>query len=62
MESIVARYPALRLFSLPTIADQERRHLELGVEGAPQLVDAAMEEIRLEVERRGIEWRWRPQD
>ncbi len=62
MESIVARYPALRLFSLPMIAEQGKRHLELGVEGAPQLVDAAMEEIRLEVERRGIEWCWRPQD
>lgn len=59
MEDIVARYPTLRLFSLPSIVDQERRHLELGVEGAPELVDQAMEEIRVEVEKRGIYWQWR---
>lgn len=59
MERIVAAYPSLRLFSLPSIQDQQRRHLELGVEGAPQLVDEAMEQIRIEVERRGIDWRWR---
>ena len=59
MESIVARYPTLRLFSLPSIVEQERRHLELGVEGAPELVDQAMEEIRIEVEKRGINWMWR---
>lgn len=59
MEDIVARYPALRLFSLPCMVDQERRHLELGVEGAPEQVDRAMAEIRAEVERRGIQWVWR---
>ena len=32
----------------------------LGVEGAPDLVDQAMEEIRIEVEKRGIAWVWRP--
>ncbi len=35
MERIVADYPALRLFSLPSLAGNERRHLELGVEGDP---------------------------
>ncbi len=60
MERIVAAYPALRLFSLPAIgADGQRRHLELGVEGNAELVDRAMEEIRREVERRGITWNWR---
>lgn len=59
MEAIVAAYPRLRLFSLPSIQGQERRHLELGVEGEPRLVDEAMEQIRSEVERRGIDWRWR---
>ena len=60
MERIVADYPALRLFSLPSIGeDGQRRHLELGVEGAEALVDRAMEEIRQEVERRGINWTWR---
>ncbi|MFC5302372.1 competence/damage-inducible protein A [Azospira restricta] len=59
MERIVADYPTLRLFSLPSIVGKERRHLELGVEGDPALVDRAMGEIRSEVERRGIRWAWR---
>jgi molybdopterin-biosynthesis enzyme MoeA-like protein len=60
MERIVADYPALRLFSLPSIGDDgQRRHLELGVEGDASLVDQALEEIRQEIERRGIAWRWR---
>ena len=60
MERIVADYPALRLFSLPSVGDDgQRRHLELGIEGDVALVDQAMEEIRQEVEKRGIAWRWR---
>ena len=60
MERIVAHYPTLRLFSLPSIGeDKQRRHLELGVEGDVSLVDQAMEEMRLEIERRGISWKWR---
>ena len=59
MERIVKDYPSLRLFSLPSLNGQERRHLELGVEGEPALVDQAMEEIRQEVEKRGITWVWR---
>ncbi|MGB9494956.1 MAG: molybdopterin-binding protein [Azonexus sp.] len=60
MDRIVRDYPTLRLFSLPSIANRERRHLELGVEGAPQLVDQAMGEICAEVDRRGLAWTWRP--
>ena len=60
MERIVADYPTLRLFSLPSIVGNERRHLELGVEGEPGLVDQALEEIRVEVEKRGITWVRRP--
>ena len=61
MERIVAEYPALRLFSLPSVGDDgQRRHLELGVEGEEAQVDRAMEAIRQEVERRGIRWHWRP--
>lgn len=60
MERIVADYPALRLFSLPSVGnDGQRRHLELGVEGEAGLVDLAMAEIRAEIERRDITWRWR---
>ena len=62
MEHIVAAYPDLRLFSLPSIGpDGQRRHLELGVEGAEARVDQALEEIRQEIERRGITWSWRDQ-
>jgi molybdopterin-biosynthesis enzyme MoeA-like protein len=62
MQHIAAAYPKLRLFSLPSLHGQERRHLELGVEGDPAEVDAAMAEIRREVEQRGIVWRWREQE
>ncbi len=60
MERIVRDYPSLRLFSLPSIANRERLHLELGVEGEPQLVDRAMSEICNEADRRGVTWTWRP--
>ena len=61
MERIVADFPSLRLFSLPSMSDEgQRRHLELGVEGEPTLVDQAMAAIREEVERRAIDWQWRP--
>ncbi|MCB1943062.1 MAG: competence/damage-inducible protein A [Candidatus Accumulibacter sp.] len=61
MEEVVADFPSLRLFSLPSMSDDgQRRHLELGVEGEQALVDQAMDRIRQEVERRGISWQWRP--
>ena len=40
---------------------RQRRHLELGVEGAPEQVEQAMVDIRREIEQRGITWRWRDQ-
>jgi molybdopterin-biosynthesis enzyme MoeA-like protein len=60
MERIVAEYPDLRLYSLPSM-DQDGRckHVELGVEGDEARVDQALEEIRREVERRDIAWTWR---
>ncbi|PKO94661.1 MAG: competence/damage-inducible protein A [Betaproteobacteria bacterium HGW-Betaproteobacteria-10] len=60
MERVVNDYPTLRLFSLPSLNGTERRHLELGVEGEPGLVEKALAEIRLEIEKRGITWAWRP--
>lgn len=60
MERIVKDYPTLRLFSLPSLVGKERKHLELGVEGEPALVEQAMAEIRAEIERRGINWVWWP--
>lgn len=60
MERIVKDYPTLRLFSLPSLNGTERKHLELGVEGEPALVEKAMAEILVEIERRSITWVWRP--
>lgn len=57
MERVVRDYPDLRLFSLPSMGeDGQRRHLEIGVEGAPARVDAAMAAIIAGVERRGVAW------
>lgn len=57
MERIVRDYPELRLFSLPSMGEGGvRRHLELGVEGAPARVASAMAAIVAEVGKRGLEW------
>lgn len=61
MERIVAQYPDLKLFSLPSLTDDGvRRHLELGVNGAAARVERAMAEIIAEVERRQLTWTYRP--
>jgi molybdopterin-biosynthesis enzyme MoeA-like protein len=60
MERIVAEYPDLRLYSLPSMdAEGRRKYIELGVEGDEARVDRALEDIRQEAERRGITWEWR---
>ena len=61
MERIVAQYPELKLFSLPSLTeDGVRRHLELGVTGAADRVEQALAEIIAEVERRQLTWTYRP--
>lgn len=61
MEQIVAAYPDLKLFSLPSMTEAGvRRHLELGVTGASDRVEQAMAEIIAEVERRQLTWTHRP--
>jgi len=42
MDENVARFPALKLFSLPTFLPDGGRRIELGVRGAPALVDEAL--------------------
>jgi molybdopterin-biosynthesis enzyme MoeA-like protein len=59
MEKIVEDYPDLRLFSLPSLNGQERRHLELGVEGDPARVEEAMGKILTTIKARDISWVWR---
>jgi len=47
MEEVNARYPGVKAFSLPSMGeDGSRRHIELGVRGAPADVGSAIEEIR----------------
>ena len=60
MNDIVARYPRLKLFSLPSVGeDGQRRHIELGVKGEAAEAERALAEICAEVERLGAEWKQR---
>jgi len=59
MNDTVARYPDLRLFSLPHIGDGDR-HIELGVRGDEPRVVEAMGELRAGVTRLGFPWVDRP--
>lgn len=55
MRRIEADYPGLVVFSLPSFGSEtQRRHVELGVRGAPAAVAAAMAEIEAEVARLGL--------
>ena len=47
MEELNARYAGLKAFSLPSMGpDASRRHIELGVRGAPAEVAPAMEDLK----------------
>jgi molybdopterin-biosynthesis enzyme MoeA-like protein len=56
MDENVARFPALRLFSLPSFLPGGGRRLELGVRGDPALVDAAFAHLAAGVEAAGFRW------
>jgi molybdopterin-biosynthesis enzyme MoeA-like protein len=57
MEAVEAKYRGLKVFSLPSIAESgRRRHIELGVRGAPDEVVAAMEELKRGVIEAGGTW------
>jgi molybdopterin-biosynthesis enzyme MoeA-like protein len=58
MERLEARYPDVRVFSLPTVGDENtRRHIELGVKGEPGQVASAWDELCRELEQIGAETR-----
>jgi molybdopterin-biosynthesis enzyme MoeA-like protein len=58
MNDIVACYPKLKLFSLPSVGEGgERRHIELGVKGGAADAEQAIAEIKAEVTRLGAEWK-----
>jgi molybdopterin-biosynthesis enzyme MoeA-like protein len=57
MVAVEAKYRGLKVFSLPSVGeDGGRRHIELGVRGAPEEVPAAMEELKRGVTETGGTW------
>ncbi len=57
METVEAKYRRLKVFSLPSVGEGgRRRHIELGVRGAPEEVPAAMEELKRGVIETGGNW------
>jgi molybdopterin-biosynthesis enzyme MoeA-like protein len=56
MNDSVARYPQLKLFSLPTFLPDGGRRLELGVRGDPARVDAALAHLIAGVDAGGFRW------
>jgi molybdopterin-biosynthesis enzyme MoeA-like protein len=57
MENLEARYPGVNVFSLPSVGDERtRRHIELGVKGAPELVTPAFADMCSELDRLGAEY------
>jgi molybdopterin-biosynthesis enzyme MoeA-like protein len=56
MEANVARFPLLKLFSLPSFMPDGGRRIELGVKGDPAQVDAAIAHLRAGVEAAGFRW------
>ena len=56
MEDNVARFPMLKLFSLPTFMPDGGRRIELGVKGDPKEVDAGIAHLRAGIEAAGFRW------
>lgn len=57
MEAIQARFPGIKVFSLPSIGeDGKRRHIELGVRGDPASVPPAMADIESALDGMQVEW------
>ena len=56
MEQIEARHPAIKVFSLPSVDHpQWGRHIELGVKGEPQEVEAAYADLMHSLQPFGLE-------
>ena len=56
MEANVARFPMLKLFSLPSFMPDGGRRIELGVKGDPAFVAAGLAHLRAGVEAAGFRW------
>jgi molybdopterin-biosynthesis enzyme MoeA-like protein len=58
MVALEARYPAIKVFSLPNVGDGGmRRHIELGVKGEPAQTAAAFADMCAELDRMQAEYR-----
>ena len=58
MKSVEAAFPAIKVFSLPSMgADGSRIHVELGVRGEPGQVSAAMDALRQAVGAAGFPYK-----
>jgi molybdopterin-biosynthesis enzyme MoeA-like protein len=58
MEAVGAEYPGIKVFSLPSMADDgTRRHVELGVRGLPAQVPDALDRLRAAVRAAGFPFR-----
>jgi molybdopterin-biosynthesis enzyme MoeA-like protein len=56
MDDCVARFPRVKLFSLPTFATDGRRRIELGVRGEATAAEAALAHLRAGLEAGGIRY------
>jgi molybdopterin-biosynthesis enzyme MoeA-like protein len=56
MDANVARFPMLKLFSLPSFMPDGDRRIELGVKGDPEFVAAGIAHLRAGVEAAGFRW------
>jgi molybdopterin-biosynthesis enzyme MoeA-like protein len=66
MQDIEARFAPVRSFSLPSVGDgadgrPARRHIELGVKGPPEAVQAAFADMRAQLQAQGAELRDMPE-
>ncbi len=53
MEAIELRWPGIKAFSLPSMGEGRRRHIELGVKGEPESAAQALAYLRDEAQRLG---------
>ena len=54
MKACLARFPGVKVFSLPRI--EPERHVELGVKGSPSQVAAAIASVKEGVSALGFPW------
>lgn len=54
MNKVLTDYPSIKVFSLPKL--KPNRQIELGVKGAPDLVNKAMQDIKADVSGIGFAW------